>query len=313
MTPLIEKYINTEKLKSIAKEKNFDEESYQEFIRFLDYNLEQEERLGFDESEVDHETSMLKYVCDYINEIIKEKVKGFSTIWAREYVKESLFEESQNSSALAYYEVKKTDPEQALKDLNLYSKLTNRDYLFVKHFTHLIEIDVPNVTPSVEAQSIEYSRIYKEQIELGRTELFADKYSALIAEKQSHEIYCDDYAFAYDKVIQDGKSEEYASNYARKYAEELVDVKRRAGISDDEELIDFKKETVNAYMNGWEYAIENKIEFPIKFIEIYENFYLNTYYADKGMPNMSREDINKMIIEKSMEKYVKFLSHKSGL
>ena len=75
MTPLIEKYFDTEKIKSIAEQKQFDEETYQEFIRFLDYNLEQDDRLGFDEE--DHEKSSFDYALEYIDEIVKEKTKGF--------------------------------------------------------------------------------------------------------------------------------------------------------------------------------------------------------------------------------------------
>jgi hypothetical protein len=313
MTPLIEKYNYKEKVKSIAKERNFDEETYLEFIWFLDYNLEQEDRYGFEETDVDQDTSMLNYVNDYINEFIKVKEKGFSLLWARVFVKDSLLEGIKNSTALAYDEVRKTNPKQALKDLNLYSQLTNQDDLFVKHFTKLIEIDVPNPIPSVEHQSIEYSRIYKEQIKSGKSELYADKYAELVAEEEYHEIYCEDYAYAYDEAIKDGKSEEYADIYADKYSSELIDVKRRAYISDDEELLDFKKQKVNAYMGGWEYAFENKIENPSKFIEIYENIYLNTYNADDGMPNMSIEEINKKIVEKSLEKYLKILNLEKGL
>jgi hypothetical protein len=313
MTRLIEKYNYTERVKSIAKERNFDEETYQEFIWFLDYILEQEDQNGFDKTEVDQETSMLNYVNEYINEFIKEKEKGFSLLWAREFVNDSILEGSKNSTALAYSKVKKINPEQALKDLNLYSQLTNRDSLFVKHFTYLMEIDVPNPTRSVEHQSIEYSKIYKEQIESGKSELYADKYAELIAKGGCHIIYCTDYAFAYDEAIKVGKSEEYADIYADKYSSELIDVKRGAYISDDEELLDFKKQMVNAYMSGWEYTVENKIENPNKFIEIYENIYLNTYNADDGLQNMSIEEINKIIVEKSLEKYFKILNREKGL
>lgn len=127
-----------------------------------------------------------------------------------------------------------------------------------------------------------------------------------------HKIYCEEYAFAYDKAIQDGKSDEYAYAFANKYGEELVNVKGRFGINDDEESLDYAKQKANAYIDGWEYASENKISNLNDFIQIYEHIYLNTYYADDGMPNMSIEDINKMVAEKSMKKYAELLNNKKG-
>ena len=312
MTPLIDKYINKEKIELIAIEKNFDTETRQEFIRFLDYHLEQEDRLGFDDFEEDPVASTIDFACEYINEFIKEKNNGYSLPWLKEFVNRKLCDDNKQEVSWAYYEVRKIDSDQALQDLYLYSKLTNRDYLFVKHFTYLIEEDVPNVTPSVEEQSIAYSRLYKEQINNGKTDVFAHQYAVLASGDQLHIIYCEDYAFAYQKAKQECKSDEYASAFANKYAEELVDVKLRFGISDDEESLDYAKQKADAYINGWEYATENKIANRNGFIQIYEHIYLNTYYADEGMPDMSFEDIKKMISEKSMEKYTILLNNKKG-
>lgn len=183
MTPLIDKYINKEKIELIAKEKNFDKETLQEFIRFLDYHLEQADRMGFDDFEDnDPISSIVEYVCEYIDEFIKEKNNGYSLLWLKEFVHRKLDDFDKHEVSWAYYEVRKIDPEQALRDLNLYSKLTNRDYLFVRHFTYLIKIEVLNATPSIEEQSIAYSSLYKEQINNGKTDVFAHQYADLVSE-----------------------------------------------------------------------------------------------------------------------------------
>lgn len=239
MTPLIEKYISLENIKHIVKEKEWDEVIFQEFIRFLDYNLEQDDRLGFDEE--DHENSSLDYATEYIDEVVKERNKGFSITWAKEYAIIKILEVNRNPPAMAYWAVKKVDAAQALKDIQLYGKLTNRDELFVKHFVHLLTVDVPNVSPSVEEQSIVYSKIFMEQITKGKSEAFAFKYASTKAEGAFTEIGCYTVAAEYEKATTSGYPLEYAeaiademseyianhfNNYEEALTDELVEMKR---------------------------------------------------------------------------------------
>lgn len=306
MTELIERYLDAEKIKKIAIEKNYDEISFKEFVRFIDITLEK--NLKCNSLEDDYENAILEFVDRYMDSFTTEREKGFSVAWSKEYAIQVLHENGEHAIANAYIAAEEHSTEQAQADLKLYCIITQRDELFDKHFKYLLEIDVPNTEIPIEKQAEEYSRIYKQQIENGKTEVFAHQYADLIAGKEFHQIYCEDYAFAYDKAIQEGKSAEYASTFADKYAGELVNIKRRAEIYDDEEMLDYTKEKVNAYMKGWEYAVENKIKNLNKFIEIYESIYLSTYFGDGGKPNMSIEAINKMITEKSMDKYVKLLN-----
>lgn len=303
MTLLIKKYINTEKINEIVKVKNFDDVTFSEFIRFLDNCLAQDEKYGIDEKE-DHQASTLKYVNEYIDEFISERRKGFSLEWVKEFVHNSFFEGNQNSSALAYDSIKKINLLQAQKDLELYAKLTNRDNLFVNHFIYILEMDVPNTTPSVEEQADKYSRIYKKQIQKGKSEIFAHKYSELFT--KYHEIYCEDYALAYEKAITENKSFEYADTFATKYANELVEVKRRVGLHDDYELINFKIEKVNGYMKGWEYAKNLEMKDCERFLKIYEDA-LQTYFNDdKELIKVTAEEIDKAVLEIALKRYNRY-------
>ena len=118
-----------------------------------------------------------------------------------------------------------------------------------------------------------------------------------------HEIYCEDYAHKYDGSLNLGKSEEYAERYAEKYASELVDVKLRAGISDDEECLDFARAKAKAYIKGWEYANENNLEEKSHFIECYSHFYLNTFFSDNLNEWASIEDCEELALERALEKF----------
>jgi hypothetical protein len=148
-------------------------------------------------------------------------------------------------------------------------------------------------------------KIYKEQLAKGKSEVYAHHYSDLMANGEYHEIYCEEYAFAYDKAISENKSSEYASVFANKYASELVDIKRRYGISEDEEMIDFAIEKVNAYMKAWQYGEENQLKDFELFAEIYENIHLNTCFLDDITENKSSEEFDKLVLEKTLERFNK--------
>lgn len=240
MTPLIAKYISQKKIEQISLEKKFDKPNHEEFIWFLDYTLEQDDRLGFDE--LDHEKYTLEYVCEYIDAFIAEKRKGFSEIWAREYTLIRLFEENLNPPAIACSKLLKINQEQGIKDLELYCQLTNRDELFIKHFLHLLKVDVPNTSPSVEFKADSYSLIFKQQIKNGKSELFANKYADLMAEEDDSELSCYTEAIEFEKAIESGYSLEYAtvfsfhiagyianfySSYQDSIGDELVEIERK--------------------------------------------------------------------------------------
>ncbi len=242
MTALIEKYIDTEKIREISKIKNFDEPTYLEYIRFLEKSLKDDEKYSIKEE--DYEVSTLKYVNDYIDEFISEKQKGFSIEWVKEFVYNKLYEDNRLSSSLAYWGVKQIDPVQAKKDLELYVQLTKRDELFVRYFEYLIEIDVPNVTPSPEQQADNYCRIYKEQILKDKSDVFANKYAELKAQGKYGELGCYAEAAEYEKAILEGCSKEYAKRFSFDIAEYIANYcsSYKEALEDEEEFVEMERE-----------------------------------------------------------------------
>jgi hypothetical protein len=62
---------------------------------------------------------------------------------------------------------------------------------------------------------------------------------------------------------------------------------------------------VNGFIKAWKYINEHKLKNSDRFYEIYENQYLNTYYADNAMPKGTLEEIDKKILEKVLLRYNK--------
>jgi len=220
MTELIEKYFNTEKIKKIAIEKKYDEISYNEFIRFIDITLADDIRLN--SLEVDYENDILEFVAGYMDCFTKEREKGYSVEWAKEYAIQVLYENGEHAIAYAYETAKEHSPEQAQADLKLYCITTRRDELFEKHFKYLLEVDVPNAEIPIEKQAEEYSRIYKEQIKKGSSEIFANHYADLKASDIYSELGCYSEAKEYEKAILAGYSKAYASAFAMDISEYIA-------------------------------------------------------------------------------------------
>jgi hypothetical protein len=216
MTALLEQYFNSDKLKQIAFDKNYDDISVQEFLRFIEYHLNQEIKYGVDE---DYEGRILRYADEYLSLFVWERKKGLSVDWAKEFAQQMLDENENHAAAYAYVASKEKNPLQAKTDLELYAQLTNRDEYFVKHFQFLIDLDCTIANPSVEEQSIVYSNIYKAQIKVGKTELFADYYADLIAGEEYTEFGCLVEALEYEKAINEGHTRSDATYIATKLSE----------------------------------------------------------------------------------------------
>lgn len=220
MTEMIERYIDTKKIKSIALEKNFDDVIMNEYIRFLSCHLQQDHDLGhFEEIE---EESMLSYSNEYIDAFIEERKKGFSAVWSRYFIETLHGEPNLNAASAAYYFVEKQDHEQALKDLQLYANNTGRDQLFVKHFSYIIKNGGYNDSPSPEEQAIQYSELFRQQISEGKSELFADKYADLKSLGKYSELGCYAEAIEYENAIQSGLPKQIASIVAMEISDYIA-------------------------------------------------------------------------------------------
>lgn len=236
-----------------------------------------------------------------IKTFAEQIAKGHGEEWAQIIVNNS--EEGERAIYFAYQDLMITNSELAKKELLIYCKSLGGDKYFEKHYLYLFEI-VDEIEGRIE-KAKEYSKLFKEQIANGKSEVYAHEYSDLISEGDFHKIYCEEYAYAYDKAINEGKSEQYAREFAEKYGEALVDIKRRYGISEDEELIDHAIEKVNVYMTAWEYNEEYKLIDFKRFAAIYENIHFNTFYPNERRLEGSKEKIDLEILEKALIKFNK--------
>lgn len=300
MKPIIEKYIGKKYFEEKVQKFSGNGEFEEVFTSFLAKFLTEVEEDNAIEKE-DTPTTLLNVPNDYIDCYIDCRQKGFSKIWSTTRADLKIMFDEDNSVFKCYEDVSEVNKEEALKDLHVFCELKNGD----KHYTDfLIDYIINNGYSErpIEELAADFSKIYKKQLEIGKSEIYANTYASLIAEDHYHEIYCEDYALIYDQSLTLGKSEEYAEQYAKKYASELVDVKRRAGIHDDEESLEFARDKARAYIKGWEYATDNKIKERSQFIECYSNSYLNNLYSDEFT---KQEQFEEKVLKEALEKLEK--------
>lgn len=238
----------------------------------------------------------------FIEAFLEEKSKGQGDEWA--FAVASCGEEGEVVYHIVYDEIKKTNPEMAKQELLIRSKSFGCDENFIEHYILLFERG-SGYSDSVE-NAKKYSEIYKDQISKGKSAVYSREYARLKSSDMNyHIIFCEEYAYAFEKGINEGKSERYAMEFAEEYGEALVDIKARYGISEDEEQIDFAIEKVNVYMTVWEYNEEHKLKDFKRFADIYENIHFDTYYTNEGSPEGIKEEIDKEILEKALKQYNK--------
>jgi len=291
----------------IFRKDNIDEQYFQKFIAYYKYCFAElfEDYKDYSDEDFDEGDSVQAMAIRCTNLFIKPYLeligRGHGEEWA--YSFSDCVEDGESAIYFTYNNVKSIDPDMAKKELLIHTKSLGGDAYFQNHYIHLFEVQA-NPTGRIEAAQ-KYSRLYKEQLAKGKSELFAHQYAGLMADGAYHQIYCEDYAFAYEDALLQKRSEEFASIYANKYASALVNIKRRHGISDDERMIGFAIEKVKAYMNAWQYAKKNQIKDFEQFASIYENVHLNTYFADEGVPFTNLEEVDKMVLIEVLKRFNK--------
>jgi hypothetical protein len=296
-----------DELIEIFKQKGIVEKYYPIFIeRYNNWFLEliHQYRNYKDESFEENESvqsGALYLTNSYIEVFLAEIAKGHGERWSH-YAADSCEDDKINVFE-AYNKLSKENLELAKEELLIHCKLIDTDELFVKHYMYLFEIGEGMSNPTEEAKT--YSRVYKNQISKGKSEIFAHEYAYWIADDTYHDIYCAEYAYAYDKAICENKSKDYARLFADKYASEVGDIKIRWGKDADEDAIEFAIQNVNAYMKAWEYGKEHQISDLEKFISTYQNAYFNTYYTNDGISTKKQEIIEQMSLEKALLKFNK--------
>lgn len=305
MTPIIEKYIGKEALEQAVSQNKYNDESYKEFIRYLDFFLTELELDNAIEEE-DTATSLLCVPIDHANYFAQKRYEGFSEAWSRKYAECKTADDTRNLLVYCYETVKEQSMQQADADLMNYFKLTNRDQQFIDYFLKRLAGADRYVNTSLEKDVEEFISNYKEKINEGKSEIYACQYADWLLDDY-HPIFCEDYAYIYDDSIKKGKSVDYAKEYAYEYASKLVNVKRRYGISDDEESLGWAKSNAKAHINAWEYANENGIDIYGKFIECYKREYLGLLYPDGPKAWKSIEECEKIAIEKALAEYERMI------
>ena len=217
MTALSSNYYSKEKLISIAKENNISEKFFEEFINHVEKD-KQEMPNDIDLGENEISQSAVDFALEFFTKFNGELQKGHSEEWARLY-SESI-EEHPHAFNDAYLAVKKTNPEQAQKELEIHCKAVDGAELYTKHFIYLMENGEAFRNPDNQARL--YSKIYKEQIEKGESDLFAHKYADLMATEEYIELGCFSEAKEYEKSINAGLSEVYAEAFASQISEYIA-------------------------------------------------------------------------------------------
>lgn len=233
----------------------------------------------------------------YLEKFISCLKSGHNEIWSHK-IAESM--SSYDDTIMdAYNAVKEIDANQAKKELIVYSKSIGRtDILFQEYFTFLIEEG--DVYSGAVKMAIDYCNSYKKQIDAGRSHLFAHQYADYFAEEKFTEIYCYARADAYEKAILQKKSKKYADVYAEMYGEYVANNYSKIKDIEKDPDFGFYHDEIMAHMKAWEYIQENKLEDRDRFISKYKTIYLNTYYSEKGLPDLSIEEIDAQILKKAL-------------
>jgi hypothetical protein len=292
---------------SIFKQDGIDKKYFPKFIAYYKHCFDElyEDHKNWKDDDFDEEDSVQASALWCTNRFIKPYLeliaKGHGEEWSHEMAHTS--DEGERAVYFVHTDLEASNPELAKKELLIHTKSLGGDDYFEKHYIYLFEV-LAEPDNRIETAKI-YSKIYKEQLANGKTEVYAHHYADLMADGNYDEIYCEEYAFSYDKAISENKSNEYASVFANEYASALVDIKRRYRISDDEEMIDFAIEKVNVYMKAWEYGKEHQLKDFKRFADIYENEYFNVYFPDEITEDKSIEELDKLVLEKTLKRFNK--------
>ena len=134
-----------------------------------------------------------EYVLNYEREI----QLGHGDAWALKIAKIALNEDYESAFTLTYREIKEKNKDFANRELEIYCKATNRSELFTKHFMYLIQ-QVVSFPDSIN-QASRYEKVYTDQINSGKDNLFAHHYADSIADGYSH-----NHSFEFAKAVADG-------------------------------------------------------------------------------------------------------------
>ncbi len=216
------------------------------------------EDCSFESIEEEVMQGALNIITEYSQIFMKEINSGHCEEWTdlvtREY--SCSYDNYDEAIYYAYSDMSKKDKELAKKELNIYRKLLGEDEFFEKHYIFLCEYVGWCNTPTVEIAR-NYSKIYKQQIALGKSEVYSHYYAERKAYDIYPELYCSKFAYAIEQAILKGFSGFDAMDIADSYADAILNgwhyvylhqfTEEDPGIIRDEELEDFILKVVLDY------------------------------------------------------------------
>ena len=227
------------------------------------------------EPEQDDIDSSIELAGEWVK-IYAEQIKlGLSKLWASTYADFKVSWSKDDSANEAYNKVcMNFSEEEANKDLAIFAKSLCDDPIFVQSYIDIFHDDFQDA----EKRAHEYINLYRSLIEGGKSPVYAKQYALHYFADISPE-YCKLYASKYEECINKGRDNDKAKIIATAY-ENLYE----EYWPEDDNLLGI--EAHNSYMKGFEYAIDNGIDFPATFAEEYEKAYLSTLFPDEKEPSI---------------------------
>lgn len=213
------KYIKTTDIDAFLETNGFQQEVEQEFYEYVEFyftELDNDEHFETEEDVIRAFKTVKKYVIAFDNSYKKGYSKAWNKVWAdkqSEYLPDDVFKDCYDAS-------KQQSPELAEKDLELFCKAHNGDELFLKHLKTLANHGWSDGVLLPEEEAKLYSKIYKEQIAGGKSEMYADVYARNLAEEPNSLTYCDKLAQTYENCILKGMKKDDALAVAYKNCDE---------------------------------------------------------------------------------------------
>lgn len=211
------KYCTQEQIDSFLSANPVINKYSSEFYSFLEQDIKEMLDTG-DFSDDQLMPSAFDFAIEFFKKYDIEISKGHSKEWAKTY--SASMEDAPHPFNEAYLFVKGMNRDQARNELEIHCNVIGADDLYKKYFIYLMENGEGSNDPSQKASL--YSKHYKEQINIGRSELYAHQFSDMIASGESLQ-YASVFAKYYESAILEKRTAGYAYNFADAIGEFVAD------------------------------------------------------------------------------------------
>ncbi|MDA3884796.1 MAG: hypothetical protein PF638_04300 [Candidatus Delongbacteria bacterium] len=324
---IVNRYTDAE-LKDLLIEKGIKEEECHFFMKhyeiaFNDFSTEQYESIEEKEEMAGKpfKDIVLDFVFNHCLKPFNKQIKlGHSKEWVFKYIDKNYSSEDIRAFLDIYKYFLGIDKELAMKELKVYCKNYNNDEKFLEYL--LKQFSEGEYEPYQFGKADKYSKVYKEQIEKGKPQLYSDKYADFAANAKSP-IECHIYAKICEKLIMKGKSESHAEYFAWIYFENIgkdLHLYSAEGsitgcfVENDRDDDDFNPEGMKNYfyqnavaeVYASNYTLKNRIENGQKFIEKYKGNYFGIHSKNERENNgKSEEQLHELALKETLDEFQK--------